>query len=122
MDIGTLVRRHEGHTDERREIIDVTPRIKTFKVGTKYGIELGNHYHQQTTETFYVLFGSLYVALQDLASGDIQETTLIPYQSLKVPPNTAHTFLPAPMTEFLALLDRDFDPKDIYSHNVRMSR
>lgn len=65
------------HTDPRRSLKQLlTADIKQVNVyNVSTNSVLGNHYHKETTEYFYVVKGSIFLELHDMKTG--QETRRI---------------------------------------------
>ena len=67
-DLGHLVSAPGVHKDDRRRIVDVTPRVKVFTVADMPGLELANHYHAKTDEVFHVLQGELRMKFEEIST------------------------------------------------------
>jgi mannose-6-phosphate isomerase-like protein (cupin superfamily) len=108
----------EGHKDERRQILDITPKIKLFTIADVDGLKLANHYHEKTHESFYCLNGRIYFKLENSKTGERQSYTLEPGQGINIPLFVAHLLLPEKRSSFLGILETDFDPNDLKKYEI----
>lgn len=106
-----------GNKDERREIRDISPRIKTYEVLNE-GTSLGNHFHTLTKEIFYLINGEIYFKLEDSRTGEKEEYNLSKGSLIEIPPFIAHRLFPKKGTIFLGILERDFDPSDFHEYII----
>ncbi len=108
---------HAFHTDERRHIVDVTPRVKVYHVADRENVRLAGHYHARMEEHFYVIGGKLEFVVEHVDTKERKRYELLPGNSLVIPARYAHLALPAPNTQFLGIIDIDFDPKDFCKYS-----
>ena len=111
-----LLRTPGGHEDHRRKIIDITPRIKHFKIYQE--IPLGNHYHKRMSEMFHVTQGEFNIQFEDLNTGERAAYSVRPGDSVGVPLVVAYKVLAKPGTEFLNICDIDFDGTDLHQYEI----
>ena len=109
---------YPGHSDPRRTIIDITPRLKRFTTADMPGVRLGDHYHAKMQESFYVEHGRLLCKLEDINTKERREYMVEAGQSIRMPLYVAHLVLPGPRSEFLNIIERDFDPADLLSYRL----
>ena len=107
------------HTDYRRMIVDVTPRVKVFRIPPTENIILGNHYHRKMLESLYVIKGALIIKLEDVRTHEKKEYRVHPGDSLTVPVYIAHQILPNAGSIFLNLLTVNYDPEDVDEYIIR---
>lgn len=89
------------HSDERRTItqlftVDIK-QVNLFEV--QPGVELGNHYHKDTIEYFYVLEGKLKSNNKIMSAGDL----FVYY------PQENHKIKTITLTKFMTFLTKPFD-------------
>lgn len=93
------------HQDDRRKLIQIfTADIKQVNIyEAKKGSELGNHYHKETDEFFYIIKGIvLYNKTQMLSEGDI----------FVVYPEENHLLLCLTDVQFMTFLTKPFDKEN----------
>jgi len=117
-DLTNLISRPGGHKDSRREIIDVTPRVKKFTVADMTGLELGHHYHARTNELFHVLEGQMRIKFEDINTKQRMEYVVTPGQNVTVPLYVAHLVLPTPNAVFLGEVHPEFDREDLNPYKI----
>ena len=99
------------HEDERRRITQLfTANIKQVNVyDAKKGSVLGNHYHKETDEYFYIVRGTvMYNESRIFETGDL----------FVVYPQEMHTISCLTDTKFMTFLSRPYkeDDKDIWKN------
>ncbi len=134
-----LTEKRFSNVDSRRTIVDVTPQVKLFYIAHQEGLCLGNHYHCETNEFYFVVQGRLdwklesvnFIPAMECDEGCCEEELRMMFQRrlrrsyiveagqmLHVPTHMAHVVQPASGTIFVGVLDHDFDAKDIFGYNV----
>ncbi len=100
--------------DARRSIIDVTERVKVFSIADAEGLKLGNHFHRKMKEWYFLVSGSQEWILD--SRKERRRHKLIPKEMITVPRHVAHVVMPAPQTEFIGIIDRNFDAGDLHKY------
>ncbi len=100
------------NVDTRRAIVDVTPQVKVFSVADADGLRLGDHFHNYVNEWCFLISGSQLWTVE--LDGKRCEYTMSPGEIITVPKRVAHVVQPVPNTQFVGIIDRDFDPNDLY--------
>lgn len=80
------------------------------------GSVVGNHYHKNMEELFYIINGKINVKICDISSGKKEEFIIKKGDIFKVKPFEAHTLFILKNSSFIVLLSKKFDNnnKDIY--------
>jgi len=117
-DLANLIWTPGFNEDERRTIIDITPRIKFFTIANFNELKLGNHYHEKMPESFYCTDGKIYFKLEDINTKERQEYVIEPGQGITMPLFVAHLVLPDRKSRFIKILGADFDKDDLKEYKI----
>jgi UDP-2-acetamido-2,6-beta-L-arabino-hexul-4-ose reductase len=124
------------HADERGYLVEFLKESELSEANKKFGqiyfvtfskdgVVRGNHYHNQTEECFGVVFGSVYVVLEDIKAKERKEFTLHYSENefirLKIGKGIAHAFKsiagPAILLDYA---NRPYDPKYTDRHAYKL--
>ena len=105
--------------DERRTIHEEDDEVtgtstQAFLIKTG-GLPLGNHYHTNKVEAFFVISGEVERLITKDVEGEIKtESEHIPAGSMIIiPPGLAHTFFLSPGSQMLCYASERFDSRDM---------
>jgi mannose-6-phosphate isomerase-like protein (cupin superfamily) len=119
MSLKDLIYVPSGHEDNRRKITDVTEKVKFFKISDLEGLKLGNHYHKNTQEFFYVIDGGVRYKLEDINNPQNREELIVKKgEMIRIPLYVAHLVIPERNSMFLGILQKDFDPADLNKYEI----
>lgn len=93
------------HTDDRGSLIQLVSSgwSQVNVIRSRAGSVRGGHYHESSSELFYVLSGEFDLTLRSASAG--QDLHIHEGQMFIIPPLTAHTFTFRAPTTLIALYD-----------------
>ena len=105
-----------GHTDGRRSIYEFNgPDFSVQELVIFEKKPLGNHYHRERKETFYIARGSGKVYLKKPGNHPLHEEAVVEGSVIHVEPGTAHAFVLLPRSTMICVASTPFDAKDVFN-------
>jgi dTDP-4-dehydrorhamnose 3,5-epimerase len=100
--------------DERGQLIELFKGkfVQANLLIMRRGGVWGNHYHQKTTEYFYLLSGELNVSFKQLKTKKLKTCLYKKGEFFIVKPNTIHTIKVRKLSRCLVLYSRQFSRKN----------
>jgi mannose-6-phosphate isomerase-like protein (cupin superfamily) len=100
------------HTDTRRTIAEwSSDTLSVQHYHLHENANLGNHYHEHKTETFYIIEGGGILRYREIVdeTSPLQELILRKNMAVSIEPYTAHVFMLSAGTVMVCVSSKSFD-------------
>ena len=104
--------------DFKRKFIHITPTVKHCVVAQKMGVILGNQYYTEGEIKFYVLKGEVEFKMEDVFTKERRTRILFPRTGLVMKSYTAMALLPTPLSQFLLIFEREYNPQAYHDYEI----